>query len=88
MKTIRAKRFTKGIVVYNHNNYTKAIVIDGYKGKDSDPSSLVLELGADGYILHTPPNRALEPTGEYFDLSVIESVLKLPKKEQSHDKGI
>ena len=65
-------RYSKGSVVYNTNNYRFAIVMDGSKGDNSAPSSLVLEQNVDGtFIIHTPPNRALIPTGRYIDLNSI-----------------
>lgn len=56
--------FSTGLVCYNTNNYTYCIVIDGRKGDENDRCSLVLELQGEGKLLiHTPPNRALKPTG-------------------------
>lgn len=63
-------RYSNGAVVYNTNNYRFAIVLDGSKGKDFDPCSLVLEQSREnGFIVHTPPNRALIPTGRHIDLN-------------------
>lgn len=75
-----ASRYSRGIVVYNTNNYTKGIVLDGTCGEDSDPSSRILELGHKGLFINTPPNRALIPTGEHFDLGMIENVLSVRKE--------
>ena len=62
-------RYDNGSVVYNTNNYRFAIVLDGSKGDDSDPCSLVLEQSIDnGFMVHTPPNRALIPVGRHVDL--------------------
>lgn len=71
-----AKRYARGIVVYNANNYTKGIVLDGGLGEDTDPASKILEYGFNGLFINCPPNRALTPTGEYFDLGAIETLLK------------
>lgn len=80
-----ANRYSPGIVVYNTNNYTKGVVIDGGLGQDNDPSSQILELSYRGLIMNCPPNRALIPTGEYFDLNCIKEILKIEKGEQKHD---
>ena len=43
--------------------------MNGECGEDKDPCSRVLELsGRDGVIVHTPPNRALIPTGRFVDV--------------------
>ena len=56
--------FSTGLVCYNTNNHTYCIVIDGSKGDKNDRCSLVLEFFGEGELLfHTPPNRALKPTG-------------------------
>lgn len=56
--------FSMGLVCYNTNNNTYCIVIDGHKGVENDRCSLVLEFQGKGELLiHTPPNRALKPTG-------------------------
>ena len=55
---------SQGIVCRNINNGTCCVVIDGTRGTEDDRCSLVIEfMGEDGFILHTPPNRALVPTG-------------------------
>lgn len=82
----RARRYTPGIVVYNSNNYTKGVVLDGSPGKDTDPASRILELAGDGtFFVNTPPNRALIPTGEYFDLTELLDMLG-DRKELQEDK--
>ena len=78
-----ANRFSRGIVVYNTNNSTKGIVLDGTRGEDSDPSSAILELGYKGLFINVPPNRALIPTGEYFDLGIIEQALRTEKEKDA-----
>ena len=56
--------FSSGLICYNTNNYTYCIVIDGKRGNEDDRCSLVLEFQGEGELLiHTPPNRALKPTG-------------------------
>lgn len=67
--------FAKGIVCYNTNNERKCIVLDGNKGKEHDRCSLVLEPMFGRLEMHTPPNRALIPTGEYVDIAGIERML-------------
>lgn len=81
-----AKRYAPGIVVYNTNNYTKGIVIDGGIDKDNDPSSQILEFGYKGLFINCPPNRALIPTGEYFDLNGIKELLKV-RRPENDNKG-
>lgn len=69
LSDIQKMRYESGSVVYNTNNCRFAIVVDGSKGYDSDPCSLVLEQSVDNsFILHTPPNRALIPVGRHIDL--------------------
>ena len=77
-----ASRYSRGIVVYNTNNYTKGIVLDGTCGEDSDPSSQILELGYEGLFINTPPNRALIPTGEFYDLDRLEEMLRVKKEPE------
>ena len=75
--------FSAGAVCYNMNNFTKCIVLDGEKGTEADRCSTVLEFtGAGGFMLHTPPSRALIPTGEFFDLKALKSLLTVSKYEQ------
>lgn len=73
--------FAPGVVCYNTNNFTKCIVLDGNKGDENDRSSLVLERISDGLITHTPPNRALIPTGEYLDLTAFMEMLTISANE-------
>ena len=67
---IQKMRYDRGCVVYNTNNYTYGIVLNGECGEDKDPCSRVLELtDRDGVMEHTPPNRALIPTGRFVDFA-------------------
>ena len=67
---IQKMRYDRGCVVYNTNNCRYGIVLNGECGEDEDPCSQVLELfGRDGVIVHTPPNRALIPTGRFVDVA-------------------
>ena len=77
----KATVFSRGIVCYNKNNFNKCVVIDGNKGSRNDRCSTVIEMASDGLFIHTPPNRALIPTGEYIDIQNIENVLSLSKNE-------
>ena len=67
--TLKEKDYSKtilsqGVVCINHNNNAYCVVIDGTRGSEDDRCSLVMEfMGEDGFMLHTPPNRALVPTG-------------------------
>lgn len=75
--------FSPGIVCYNTNNFTKCIVLDGMKGTKIDRCSFVLELTGTGEIItHIPPNRALIPTGEIFDIEVIRKLLAVSESER------
>lgn len=75
--------FAAGIVCYNMNNLTKCIVLDGGKGTETDRCSLVLEFtGHCALITHTPPNRALIPTGEFFDLKAFKNLLTVSEYER------
>lgn len=69
--------FSQGIVCRNMNNGTYCVIIDGKRGKEDDRCSLVMEFtGEDGFILHTPPNRALVPTGRIcHNLKFLRSLL-------------
>lgn len=67
--------FARGIVCYNTNNHNKCVVLDGNRGTANDRCSKTLEYSHDGLFINTPPNRALIPTGEFIDISQIESVL-------------
>jgi len=68
---VQKKRFDAGCVVYNNNNQSYAVVISGKAGTDKDPYSIVIERTIDGFMVHTPPNRALIPVGKFVDLSKI-----------------
>lgn len=81
-KTVLAK----GIICYNTNNQKKCIVLDGNKGKEHDRCSLVLEPMFGSLVMHTPPNRALIPTGEYVDIAAIENLLNSkPVMEENNE---
>ena len=70
LENIQSMRYDRGCVVYNTNNSAYGIVLNGKCGKDEDPCSQVLELiGRDGVMVHTPPNRALIPTGRFVDVA-------------------
>lgn len=70
--------FSHGIVCWNINNSTHYVVIDGRRGTEDDRCSLVIEfMGKDGFVLHTPPNRALIPTGRIcYNLKFLLRALK------------
>ena len=70
-KTVLAK----GIVCYNTNNERKCIVIGGNYGSEIDRCSIVIEPMFGRLTMHTLPNRALIPTGEYVDIAAIENLL-------------
>ena len=75
--------FSAGIVCYNTNNFTKCIVLDGEKGTEIDRCSFVLEFtGTGDLVTHIPPNRALIPTGEFFDLKALKSFLTVSEYER------
>ena len=68
--------FSQGIVCMNTNNNRYCVVIYGNRGTENDRASLVLEQsGEDGFIVHTPPNRALIPTGRIFDLNYLKRII-------------
>ena len=70
---------SQGLVCFNTNNQNYCVVIDGERGSADDRCSLVLEfINKDGFILHSPPNRALEPTGKicYNQLKFLLKALK------------
>lgn len=72
-------KFSRGLVCINTNNDSYCVVIDGGRGSEHDRCSMVLESsGKYGFMIHTPPNRALIPTGRIFDLE------KLGKYLQEH----
>ena len=68
IQDIQKMRYDSGAIVYNINNNEFAIVLDGSKGEDKDPCSLVIELNGKKAFAHTPPNRALLPTGRHINL--------------------
>ena len=69
--------FSQGVVCMNKNNHTYCVVIDGKRGSEDDRCSLVLEVISDeGFVMHTPPNRALIPTGRICDLKFLAKILK------------
>ena len=68
--------FDQGLVCINTNNNALCVVIDGIKGNEKDRCSLVIEFNGSPYIIHTPPNRALKPTGKICDLKPLARVLK------------
>ena len=76
--------FAAGIVCYKMNNFTKCIVLDGKRGTETDRCSFVLECTGHGdLITHIPPNRALVPTGEFFDLcKACKSLLTVSEYER------
>ena len=79
---IQKMRYDSGAIVYNTNNYQYAVVIDGNKGDDSDPCSFVFEIkGNNGFMVHTPPNRALIPTGRHIDFNDLISHMRGERKE-------
>ena len=68
--------FSQGLVCLNTNNNAYCIVINGNRGHEDDRSSLVIEFtGKDGFMLHTPPNRARVPTGRIKDLAPLTLTL-------------
>lgn len=68
--------FSQGIVCMNTNNNKHCVVINGTRGTENDRASLVLEQsGDDGFIVHTPPNRALIPTGKICKLENLRGIL-------------
>ena len=81
---IQKMRYDRGCVVYNTNNYTYGIVLNGECGEDKDPCSRVLELtGRDGVTEHTPPNRALIPIGRFVDFAkIIKQAIGKEAKEE------
>ena len=68
--------FSQGIVCFNKNNHQYCVVIDGQRGTEDDRCSTVLEFAdKDGFIIHTPTNRALEPTGRICNLKFLAKVM-------------
>ena len=69
--------FSQGLMCYNTNNCNYCIVINGEKGSENDRCSLVMEMCGDGtFMLHTPPNRALIPTGKVIALKFLAKALQ------------
>lgn len=69
--------FSQGLMCYNTNNHNYCIVIDGKRGSETDRSSLVMEMcGSEGFMLHSPPNRALIPTGKIVTLKFLAKALR------------
>lgn len=69
IEDIRKMRFDRGCIVYNTNNYRFGIVMDGSREDDADPCSEVWEMSINNRLLkHSPPNRALIPTGRFVDI--------------------
>ena len=69
--------FSRGLVCLNTNNNAYCVVLNGNRGKDDDRCSMVLETNGEfGFIIHTPPNRALIPTGRIFDLDKLVKYLQ------------
>lgn len=68
--------FSQGMVCFNTNNKQTCVVINGRRGSENDRCSLVLEcIGESGFMVHTPPNRALIPTGRICKLENLKKVL-------------
>ena len=68
---------SQGLVCINTNNNTYCVVINGGEGSEDDRASLVMEfIGEDGFMLHTPPNRALVPTGKIVNLGFLAKAMK------------
>lgn len=74
---IQRGRYSRGAICYNTNNYQYCVVINGNRGLDTDPESTVLEISVseNGMMIHTPPNRALIPTGRFMNLDEIENMM-------------
>lgn len=69
--------FDPGLVCFNANNHNYCVVINGRKGDANDRGSLVIEFAGDrGIMIHTPPNRALRPTGKIVDIRRIKKLLE------------
>ena len=68
--------FSQGLMCMNTNNNALCVVLDGSKGTENDRCSLVLEFSEYmGFIVHTPPNRALRPTGRICSLKPIAKAM-------------
>lgn len=67
---------SQGLVCLNTNNNALCVVLDGHKGSENDRCSTVLECsGIYGFIVHTPPNRSLRPTGKICPLQPIAKMM-------------
>jgi hypothetical protein len=79
--------FSQGVICYNTNNHNYCIVINGTNGREDDRCSLVMELcGSEGFMLHTPPNRALVPTGKTINLKYLARALRKNVAEEFETK--
>ena len=69
--------FSQGVICYNTNNHNYCIVIDGKQGTEDDRCSTVMEMcNSEGIMVHTPPNRALVPTGKWKNLEFLTRTLR------------
>lgn len=69
--------FSPGLVCFNTNNNALCVVIDGNHGTKTDRASLVMEINHEAFLMiHTPPNRALKPTGKIFNLKHLAEILR------------
>lgn len=69
---------SQGLVCYNTNNNNYCVVIDGNKGSEDDRCSMVMEFtGERGFMIHTPPNRALIPTGRVVNLKPLANAMRI-----------
>lgn len=68
--------FSQGLVCLNTNNNAICVVVDGAKGKVDDRCSLVIEFNGMPYMIHTPPNRALKPTGKILNLKPLAKMMQ------------
>ena len=67
---------SQGLMCLNTNNNALCVVLDGSRGNENDRCSLVLEFsGTMGFFVHTPPNRALRPTGKICNLQPLAKVM-------------
>lgn len=79
--------FSQGILCYNTNNRNYCVVINGQQGSADDRCSLVMEFcGSEGFMLHTPPNRALVPTGKAITLKYLAKALRKNVAEEGEPK--
>jgi hypothetical protein len=68
--------FSQGLVCLNTNNKQYCVVIDGRRGTATDRAALVMEFnGTHGFMIHTPPNRALVPTGQVCSLKLLAKTI-------------